>query len=124
MGVQAVAARCEQLQHLELGYCSNITDASIQAVAEGCHQLQHLNLCGCSCITDAGVQVVAERCQQLQHLNLAGIRNISGADVLAEARQHPAHGQATGEQDQVAEQMLAAQVDTASMLSESLLRLV
>ena len=46
-----VARRCSNLQTLYLGYCWNITDASVMEVARGCPNLKSLNLNGCRNIT-------------------------------------------------------------------------
>ena len=79
-----------ELQSLNLGRCSNITDACVSEVARGCPNLQSLDLTYCRNITDASVSEVARRCSKLQTLNLGNnlrrCRNITDASVSEVAR--------------------------------------
>ena len=51
----AVGDRYGWLQHINLAYCCQLTDAGILALGDGCDQLQSINLTHCNQVTDADV---------------------------------------------------------------------
>ena len=77
--VLEVARRCSNLQCLEVYNCENITDASLMEVARQCSKIHTLNLDSCSNITDASMLEVARRCSNLSQLILSGCSNITSA---------------------------------------------
>lgn len=55
-------------------------DEAITAVARGC-SLQHINLTWCVQLTDAAVVALAQSCPDLELLSLHGIRGITDAGI-------------------------------------------
>lgn len=53
--MQLVTKAGGQLQELQLGYCNNISDAALQHIAARCPNLDTVNLYGCTMITDKGL---------------------------------------------------------------------
>ncbi|MFN3246618.1 MAG: leucine-rich repeat domain-containing protein, partial [Leptonema sp. (in: bacteria)] len=49
------------LQHLDLSWCKNITDAGLIQLAQHIPSLQHLNLFRCHNITDAGLTALKQQ---------------------------------------------------------------
>ena len=64
-------------------------DEAIAAVAKGC-PLQHINLTWCVQLTDAAVLALAEGCPNLELLSLHGIRGITDASIDALKRYNSA----------------------------------
>lgn len=74
------AAALQQLQHLDLSSCFDITDAGLASVAFLSRQLRHLNLHKCKKVTDAGLTDVA-KLQQLRYLSLNKCTMITDAGL-------------------------------------------
>ena len=88
-GLEAVAARCPKLEHLNLSFCDrrysddNPTDpvdfAVLARIAANCPGLAHLNVYGCS-EAGAGLAEVATECHNLKRLDL-GCCDVTDADL-------------------------------------------
>jgi hypothetical protein len=60
---------CKNLQYLDIGDCSLITDKSMEYVGAGCPNLSHLNIGYCSQLTNKSVEHVCSGCQKLKFLD-------------------------------------------------------
>jgi bacterioferritin-associated ferredoxin len=83
--LREVAARCTQLNYLNLSVCHSVTDEGLRAVAAACTQLTSLNLCDCRSVTDEGLRAVAAACTQLTSLNLTWCRLVTDEGLRAVA---------------------------------------
>ena len=63
--VSIIAEHCTALASLNVGGCTNLTDASITAIAEHCTALTSLNVFGCDKLTDAQITAIKGRCPAL-----------------------------------------------------------
>jgi hypothetical protein len=69
------------LRRLDLGGCSNITDAGLASLSSSLTGLQTLNLYGCRNITDAGLSSLSSSLTGLQKLSLSSCENITDAGL-------------------------------------------
>lgn len=75
--IPLVAEACGlRLQHLDLQFCSVLTDKSLLSLAN-CPNLTHLDLQKCYELTDSALATLAEHCRDLEHLNVRLCFNIS-----------------------------------------------
>ena len=100
---------CRKLQHLDISYCSLVTDQEIRILAECCREMKELNLRECqqvgdvgllclkkcnnllviilarsglsSRITDITLLSISEGCPMLQSLNLSGCEMITDVGI-------------------------------------------
>jgi hypothetical protein len=61
---------CKNLQFLDIGACSLITDKSMEYIGAGCPNLSYLNIGHCSQLTNKGVEYICSGCQKLKYLNI------------------------------------------------------
>jgi F-box/leucine-rich repeat protein 2/20 len=61
---------CENLEVLDLSYCSNLSDVALQYISEYCPKLIHLDISGCSLIGSDGLSAVYRHCSKLEKLRL------------------------------------------------------
>ena len=87
-GVEALANRCPQLTRIDLSYCTKITDASVEALAKGCSQLTNINLGHCNSITGVGVGALGKGCPHLNFIHLPDCVNEAHVDALREKKVH------------------------------------
>jgi hypothetical protein len=66
-GVSALGA---QLESIDLGGCTILTDTILAGLSLGCCQLQSINLRFCDNLTDIGMSALGHRCPRLQSINL------------------------------------------------------
>ena len=81
--VSSVARGCPQLSSLNLYRCNQVSDAMVSSVAQGCPQLSCLYLCGCRQVTDAGLSSVAQGCPQLSSLDLCDCNQVTDTGLAA-----------------------------------------
>ncbi|KAL6093673.1 hypothetical protein STEG23_015927, partial [Scotinomys teguina] len=60
------------LEHLDVSYCSQMTDDIIKTVAIFCTRITSLNIAGCPKITDGGVETLSAKCHYLHILDISG----------------------------------------------------
>ncbi|KAL6050828.1 Lysine-specific demethylase 2A [Balamuthia mandrillaris] len=80
--------RCAQLQHLDLGFCSGISDAAVCQLVESLKELRHLDLSWCD-ITDVALRTIAAHLSSLERLNLCSCRKVTDAGVWEVIRKLP-----------------------------------
>ena len=78
-----VANECNKLTSIDLNGCKKLTDAGVSALVAGCGQLQIIDLGYCNMVTDAGVSALGAGCGQLQSINLSGCMEVTDAGVTA-----------------------------------------
>jgi hypothetical protein len=61
---------CKNLQYLNIGACSLITDKSMEYVGAGCPNISYLNIGHCSRLTNKSVEHVCSGCQKLKFLDI------------------------------------------------------
>ena len=83
--VQSVADNCHSLEHLDLTYCTDISDAPIRSVAKSCPLLQFINLRGIILLTDDAVVELCRTCTYLQDIDLGDCGLLTDQSVLAVA---------------------------------------
>ena len=86
--VLSVAEHCHILEHVDLGWCSAVSDVAIRRVAESCPLLQYANLSDTK-ITDATVVCLCSRCPMLKRLFFGRCYRLTDAAVLAVAEGLP-----------------------------------
>jgi hypothetical protein len=60
---------CHNLEHLNISWCTKVTDEGLEAVARGCNRLRILICKGCDQLTDTGFHHVADNCSRLAVVN-------------------------------------------------------
>ena len=78
--LSALSAGCCQLQSINLGGCSKVTDAGISALSAGCGQLKSVNLRCCLQVTDAGISALSAG---FSYINLGGCSKVTDAGISA-----------------------------------------
>jgi hypothetical protein len=73
----------DDIEHLGLNGCSNLTDQCIMDMVNRCRKLTSINLHGCNMVTDAGISALGAGCGQLQSIGLAGCTEVSDEGVSA-----------------------------------------
>ena len=74
---------CGKLTSIDLNGCKKLTDAGVIALVAVCGRLQSINLSWCDKVTDAGVIALGAGCGQLQSINLGWCRQVTDAGVIA-----------------------------------------
>lgn len=82
---QALSKHCSKLQKLNLD-SSGITDLSLKALSDGCPQLTHINISWCTLITENGVEALARGCPKLKSFISKGCKQITSRAVICLAR--------------------------------------
>ncbi|KOB76204.1 putative f-box protein [Operophtera brumata] len=82
----ALAARCPDLQTLQLAQCAQLTDIGFQALARSCRLLERMDLEECVLISDTTLVHLAMGCPRLEKLLITdyGIRQLSLSPCAAE----------------------------------------
>ncbi len=75
-GLKSLSEGCHHIQHIDITFCSNITDAGLKSLCKGCHNIQCINRCYFK-ITDAGVKSLSEVFHNIQYINLSHCHNIT-----------------------------------------------
>ena len=73
--------RCHKLTGINLDGCDKVTDVGVSALSAGCGQLQSINLEGCFEVTDVGVSALGTGCGQLQSISLYGCNKVTDVGV-------------------------------------------
>ncbi len=61
---------CDQMEVLDLSYCSNLSDMALQYISEYCPKLLHLDITGCELVGDEGLSAIYKHCSSLQTLRM------------------------------------------------------
>ena len=83
IGVCYISENCPNLSHLEVNYCSGVSDKSLIALGQNSKELLHLNLAGCGKITDYGIEFLSKGCWKLKHLDLSACFRITDNSVIS-----------------------------------------
>lgn len=67
--LQALAAHCPGLRHVDFSVNKSFTDAGVVALAKGCAHLHVISFCNAQLLTDASLLALAEGCPQLVKFN-------------------------------------------------------
>jgi hypothetical protein len=73
----ALAKKCPNMEHLDITYCSTVTDSAIFTVADKMSKLVSLNLCACFELTDKSVDRILTRCTSLKAVNINRCKGLS-----------------------------------------------
>ncbi|XP_022100523.1 F-box/LRR-repeat protein 17-like [Acanthaster planci] len=87
--VLSVARLCKRLTTLFLISCA-ITDHALHGIGDNSSLLEHLDVSWCSHITDRGAAYVSDRCPRLKYLGLIRCTKVSDAAVERMVEDHPA----------------------------------
>ncbi|XP_016075052.1 PREDICTED: F-box/LRR-repeat protein 13 isoform X1 [Miniopterus natalensis] len=71
-GIQAFCKGSQILEHLDVSYCSQLSDEFITTVAIYCLNLTSLSIAGCSKITDSAMEMLSAKCHYLHILDISG----------------------------------------------------
>ncbi|GAB1289431.1 Dynein regulatory complex subunit 6 [Apodemus speciosus] len=72
-GIRAYCKTSLVLEHLDVSYCTQLTDDIIKTIAIFCTRITSLNIAGCpKGITDAGMEILSARCHYLHILDISG----------------------------------------------------
>jgi hypothetical protein len=82
--IATIAARCNRLTSLDLGYCG-LSDSVLKRVVGATPKLLLLSVEGCVNLTDAGMEAVA-LCSEMEFLNFDGCSQITDSGVAKIAR--------------------------------------
>lgn len=77
-----VAEQCRKIKRLKLNYCSQVTDDTVMAFAMSCPNILELDLQNCKLVTDAPITAMMRHGQSLRELRLAGCELITDAAFL------------------------------------------
>ncbi|XP_069675542.1 F-box and leucine-rich repeat protein 13-like isoform X3 [Periplaneta americana] len=66
-----ISAGCENLKHLYVGSCSELTDMSAKYIGDGCKHLISLDVACCPKLTDSSVEYVCTGCPKLKFLDIS-----------------------------------------------------
>lgn len=69
----------QELRHLDLSGCPQLTDESFQQLAFGCRRLQWLAVMFCTNLTDMSVNYLAGGCSELTTLHLHGLPKLTNS---------------------------------------------
>ncbi|CAO2617090.1 Dynein regulatory complex subunit 6 [Lemmus lemmus] len=88
MGLQALQSTCQDrphvlrclsfcktslhLEHLDVSFCTQLTDDLIKTVAIFSARITSLNIAGCPKITDGGLEALSAKCRYLHILDVSG----------------------------------------------------
>jgi hypothetical protein len=50
--------RCQRLQHIDISFCSRLTDRTVKCIADGCAELQFLDIPFCTNMTDGIIKAL------------------------------------------------------------------
>ena len=83
VGLEVVAEFCHKLRHLEVNYCSEVSDRGVMAIARGCPEIEEFQVAGCTALSDTAVQCLVENCPKLRTLNLKECVQLTSLSVNA-----------------------------------------
>ena len=83
VSLEIVAEFCHKLRHLEVNYCSEVSDSGVIAIARGCPELDEFQVAGCTALSDTAVQCLVEHCSKLRKLNLRECVQLTSLSVNA-----------------------------------------
>eukprot|EP00462_Mataza_sp_D1_P008060 CAMPEP_0175125582 /NCGR_PEP_ID=MMETSP0087-20121206/3391_1 /TAXON_ID=136419 /ORGANISM="Unknown Unknown, Strain D1" /LENGTH=307 /DNA_ID=CAMNT_0016407425 /DNA_START=17 /DNA_END=940 /DNA_ORIENTATION=+ len=78
----AIANCCPELERLDIGQCTRVSDTGLTKLAT-LHHLKWLNLYQCTRLTDSAVQHLASRCRKLEHLSVYGLDKMTVQGMLS-----------------------------------------
>jgi len=82
-GVRLITARFNQnLTHLHLSRCHQLTDLTLESIARYCTQLLTLDMARCNNLTDSGFYTFAASCCKIQRMDLEECLNITDNSLL------------------------------------------
>ena len=64
-GCYLLLLETDDIEHLGLNGCCNLTDQCITDMVDRCHKLTSINLQGCNQVTDTGASALVTGCDQL-----------------------------------------------------------
>uniref|UniRef100_T1ITN6 F-box domain-containing protein n=1 Tax=Strigamia maritima TaxID=126957 RepID=T1ITN6_STRMM len=84
VGFLAIANRCQHLQELDVGWCTDLSTAGecLAELARNCPKLKKLFLTAIRTFRDADVAAVSYYCPNLEQLDILGTREVSPVAVL------------------------------------------
>ena len=83
-GVSQLLMKCsQQLQHLDLAGCQNLTDATCHVIAEYNPRLLTIDLSGCCQLSDKGLCALLQGCKHLEKIGFQNLPRLSNATIDA-----------------------------------------
>ena len=83
VSLEVVADFCHKLRHLEVNYCSEVSDKGVIAIARGCPELEEFQVAGCTALSDTANLCLVEHCPKLRKLNLKECVQLTAVSVNA-----------------------------------------
>ena len=83
-GLSQLLMKCsQQLRHLDLAGCQNLTDATCNVIAEYNLRLQTIDLSGCCQLSDRGLCALLRGCKHLEKIELQNLPRMSNPTIDA-----------------------------------------
>ena len=83
-GLSQLLMKCsQQLRHLDLAGCQNLTDATCNVIAEYNLRLQTIDLSGCCQLSDRGLCALLRGCKHLEKIGLQNLPRVSNPTIDA-----------------------------------------
>jgi ribosomal silencing factor RsfS len=82
----AIQLETDEIVHLGLSGCCNLTDQCVINVLNKCGKLNSIDLTLCQKLTDVVVLALGTRCPQLRNINFAGCSKVSDVGISALGR--------------------------------------
>ena len=83
-GVSQLLMKCsQQLRHLDLAGCRNLTDSTCNVIAEHNPRLQTIDLSGCCQLSDKGLCALLRGCKHVEKIGLQNLPRLSNATIDA-----------------------------------------
>ena len=82
-GCDLLLLETDDIIHLGLKGCCNLTDQCIMDMVNRCVELTSINLAGCNLVTDVGVSSLGAECGKLQSINLERCHKLTDVGVSA-----------------------------------------
>jgi F-box and leucine-rich repeat protein 2/20 len=83
--VSEIARGCPNLEMINMGYCTNISDESLQCLSK-CSRLKILEIRGCLRISSVGISAIAIGCPQLRKLDIKKCSEVNDAAMFSLAQ--------------------------------------
>lgn len=80
IGIGYLAEGGSRVTHLDLSFCSRVTDDSLIHISQGLFQLQNLSLCNCN-VSDEGISKMVRTCHEIDTLNLGQCRMLTNQSI-------------------------------------------
>jgi len=71
--------KCPRLKHIDISYCSLLTDRTVKYITDGCTELQFLDIFYCTNMTDGIINTI----RSLKHILVLWIGHWSGFERLS-----------------------------------------